>query len=456
MTDDQQVRALLTRAADLPDTILPPAARLVETARRRRRLHTALSLLGVVAITAAGFTLPAALRGPGGVSVQNRSSAPPHPATAGELARGHWSVLPTSPLGRRSDPILAWTGNDLLELGGTRNGAIQRDGAAFDAAREQWRRIAPVPASVGLNGAVSVWTGFVSEQLFVTNGRTEWCRTVLTSACLPRAGLYSPDTNRWTTTALPKQLDGLQLAPPVWTGHEVVLAGTSGSATRPRLAVAAYRVADHRWQVITPRLPAGHPTGAVSMVATWHRVILWSLWSRNVPTKSGGTILSGVDVLVLRDGNWTTETGHWPQHRLVDGAAFANFRILIPPGQFWCGDCPGPFSESPARFADPTTLALTTIQNSPLVTQRFIQPPVWLWNGNTVLAANEAGGGDAAPDGRLGRLAAYDPRSRRWHVLPSAPGNPALAAPPVFAVQQLLVLQLNGTLLSLEKQPRRS
>ncbi len=146
-------------------------------------------------------------------------------------------------------------------------------------------------------------------------------------------------------------------------------------------------------------------------------------------------------------------TDHWPRHRVIEGAAFANFRILIPPGQFWCGTCPGPFGESPARFAEPATVALTATPDSPLVTQPLIQPPIWLWNGNTVLAANVSGYSKAAPNGRLGRLAAYDPSLRRWHLLPRAPGRPALAAPPIFSVQQLLVLTLDGGLLSLQKQP---
>jgi RNA polymerase sigma-70 factor (sigma-E family) len=159
-----------SRAAELPDNVQPPVARLVESARRRRRLQVVLSLLGVATITAAAFTLPAVLRGPEGFLVRVRSGGiPPQLPTAEELAHARWSAMPPSPLGPRSDPILAWTGSKLLELGGTRNGMTQWDGAAFDTARRQWRRIAPVPGSIGLNGAVSVWTGPASHQLFVTN-----------------------------------------------------------------------------------------------------------------------------------------------------------------------------------------------------------------------------------------------------------------------------------------------
>jgi hypothetical protein len=448
MTDEQQLRALFTRAADLPDDVRPPVARLVENARGRRRLQVVLSLLSVAAITAAAFTVPVVLKAREPVFIGRA----PGPATAGALLRSHWSALPPSPVGPRSDPILAWTGVELLEVGGTRNGVIQRDGAAFDAARRQWRSIAPAPSSIQLKGAVSVWTG----RLFVTSGKV--------------AGLYDPGTNRWTTTQLPAQMAGLQLASPVWTGHDVILAGTSGSATRPRLAVASYNLATRSWRIITPHLPAKHPTSAVSLVATWHKVILWSMWSRSVTHANGsGTVRSGVDVLELRNGRWRAVTAHWPQRRVTQGAAFAKtgrwpqhwtvqgaefaeFLILIPPGRFWCGACPGPYVESPARFADAGSLALTTIPDSPLVTKPTVQPTVWLWNGYAVLAADESGYSKAAPGGRLGRLAIYDRWSHRWHLLPNPPGNPALAAPPLFATQQLLVLTQRGDLLALGRR----
>jgi len=41
---------------------------------------------------------------------------PAEPATAAGIARAHWSALPPSPLGPRSDLILTWTGSELAEL----------------------------------------------------------------------------------------------------------------------------------------------------------------------------------------------------------------------------------------------------------------------------------------------------------------------------------------------------
>ena len=420
-----------------PDGSQPgPSRSSSRSARRGRRLWAVAAL--VLSLGVAAVALPVGIAVRDGPTRIWSECCLPAPATAAGLARAHWSVLPPSPLGPRSDPILTWTGNELVELGGVRDGILHRDGAIFDPGRRQWRRIAAVPGSVGLHGAVAVWTGVADHRLFVTNGKV--------------AGLYDPYANRWTTTRLPRSLAGRALYAPVSTGHDVILAAIGGPSGRPGLAVTAYNLARRAWRMITPPLPARHPPGAVSMVATWHRVILWSMWSRSRRTAAGSTIVSGVDVLVRRHGAWSARTGHWPQHRVVVGAAFAQFRILVPPGQFWCGPCPAPYSESPARFADPSSLALSTIPNSPLVTSPPAQPPIWLWNGNTVLAADASSASRVAPDGRLGGLAAYDRWSGRWYLLPSAPSRPALAGPPIFAEQQLLVLRLDGGLLALGKR----
>ena len=245
----------------LPDGSQPgpshSGSRPVRPALRRRRPRVVALVLGL-GVAALVLTV--------GVVVSERATrirttcCLPEPATAAGLARAHWSMLPPSPLGRRSDPILTWTGNELLELGGVRDGVLHRDGAVFNPGRRQWRRIAAMPGSVGLHGAVAVWTGVADHRLFVTNGKV--------------AGLYDPYANRWTTTKLPRPLAGRTLYAPVSTGHDVILAATAAPSGRPGLAVAAYNLARRAWRLITPRLPARHPPGAVSMVATWHRVIL--------------------------------------------------------------------------------------------------------------------------------------------------------------------------------------
>jgi hypothetical protein len=447
MTDDRQVRTLLTHAAELPDNIQPSVAHLVRTARRTRRLHFAGSVLAIVILVAAAFVLPQKLGSllPTSVSGSPDNHHAPSQPSAFLLSQYSWSELDRSPLGARSKPLLAWTGSKLLELGGNKNGVTQNDGAAFDPRTERWALIAPVKANVGFSHAVDAWTG---RELFVTNGQTAPCpASVPVSRCLPQAGLYNPATNRWTTTLLPQQLDGLHLAGAAWNGHEVVVAGTSTSP--PRLRVAAYTPATGRWRMISPRVPRGHPPSSAAIVATPSRVLLWSLWSRaGKVSKRSSEITSGVDVLAFaRDGQWTDVTGNWPQGQTVGSPSYANGQVLGV-SDIWCGPCYHPEFAPWPFLANAATLTRTEPNESRAPPRTF--GSFWLWNGRAVLTGEVRAFGKGAALGRLYRLAAWDPASRRWYVFRTTPPHkPALAADPIFAGGQLLVLASSGTLLTL-------
>jgi len=390
---------------------------------------------------------------PAGLFPAHPTGSPPGPS-ANQLARFRWSALPTSPLGPVSQPVLAWTGKELLELGGTKTGSTTSDGAAFDPATGRWRIIAPVRANVGFSNAVDVWTG---RQLFIANGQIDSCLAVPgdshVNSCLPHAGLYDPAANRWTTTPLPKRLWGFTLTSAVWTGRQIVLAADRLRRARGTLVIAAYAPATNHWQIITPSLAASHPAVGAALVATRGRLLLWSLWSRTTQTsKNSYAVASGVDVMALRPhGGWTTITGGWPQHQVVDSPVYANGQILVPPGQIWCGLCSHPGFDYPAYLAAGSTLVRRAVPPGPLVAHPGIEPGIWLWNGATALAANAVDKSDGPPGvslASISQLAAYDPASRSWHPLPVPPGHPAIAANPIWAGRQLLLLTASGDLLS--------
>lgn len=461
MTDDQWVRALLRRAAELPGSVEPPVGRLLGQGRRKRKLRAALSVLAVTAVAAAVAVavplIPALRPGPA------RPPAPsglfpahPRPSAAGpaatQISRFRWSGLPASPLGPLSQPILAWTGKELLELGGTSRGTWEFHGAAFNPATKRWHLIPAVRGNVQFQNAVSVWTG---RQLFVTNGW--WWRCPEPSAsCRPHAGLYDPAANRWSLTELPRQMWDLDLMAAVWTGRDVILAAAQpqpGRLEHPgRLAVAAYDPATGHWQVITPRLPASHPARYLSMVATTGRVILWSLWGQVNTSNHAAGDHAGVDVLALgSDGTWRDVTGHWPQDQDVTSPVFTGTAILVSPGQIWCGQaCIGPPSSFPGYFADPVTLHRTTIPAGPLGEA----DPAFAWTGRAIFAVDldasiggHGGQGPIRPDD----MALWDPATGHWQRLPAPPGYPKLAAAPIWAGKQLLELTGNGNLLSFHR-----
>jgi hypothetical protein len=130
-------------------------------------------------------------------------------------ATGAWRVLPASPLSpRRAGGV--WTGGELLVAAGstggdpvTGNGAFAHgDGAAYDPATDEWRRIADGPAHPGFE---AVWTGerlllFAKGAMFV----------------------YDSATDRWSDGCC----DGTPAAvaaAPVWTGEEALLVGSAES-----------------------------------------------------------------------------------------------------------------------------------------------------------------------------------------------------------------------------------
>ncbi|HEX3490406.1 MAG TPA: hypothetical protein VHU92_13730 [Streptosporangiaceae bacterium] len=473
MNDEQQIRELLMTAAELPHDLQPPVARLLRQGQRRRvRRRTLVAASAAVAVLAAGG-IPATIHAlrtapfrPGSTSGMGLFGPRPPAALTGpaadQLARFRWSTLPSSPLGGRTQPTLAWTGRELIELGGLRRGGTTNDGAAFNPATGRWHRIAsPGWRNIGLTNGVSVWTG---RQLFVSNGQVESC--VITKGaggkttpahCGPQAGLYNPVTNRWTQTSLPTAMAGLQLEAAVWTGRDVIMAGVNAGVGR--LGVAAYNPTTGHWRVLTPGLPAGHHPQFAAMTLTNTRLILWSLWDLVHKHGNGEGIRSGVDVLALSaDGTWRDVTGRWPQHGTVTDPQFTGTQILVSPGQIWCGSsCSPPLSVGEGFFANPVTLAVTRIPFGPI---GQVGPP-FVWTGRAVIAVNEDGSigtGTASSGGTdsshttiaPGATALFNPATRQWQSLPKPPGYPHLSAVlPTWTGSELLLLTARGQLLAL-------
>lgn len=363
--------------------------------------------------------------------------------SASALAHGHWRVLARSPLGKRYAPTFVWDGRELLELGGTAagpyRGAPQHSGAAYDPTLRRWRRLASVPAVVQPVYAASVWTG---RELFVFGGPPSSHQAGI-SCCV--AGLYNPATNHWTVT--PKApLDQLEQPTAVWTGSAVILAGLNDSTQR-RLEIASYDPTRDTWTRLNPPTSPQHAPLGLALVATNNDVLLWSLWQRTKPTGRcfAGTCY-GVDVLRLRrSGAWANVTGSWPQAHTVDGPIFTGSKILLAPGQTWCGLCshPPPINEH-GYIVDPRTLRLTAIPHGPL---DDLGPQI-LWTGAAEISFN-AGGEIIGPYVRVlpGDIAIWNPTSHRWARGPRAPRQ-IDGAPAVWAGNRLYVLAHNGSLLA--------
>jgi hypothetical protein len=401
---------------------------------------------GSVGRTAAGMGSPATL-GPQLVAQLERLVAARPPSKSGSasaLARDHWSVLARSPLGTRYAPTLVWDGRELLELGGTAagpyRGAPQDSGAAYDPALRRWRRVASVPAVVELANAASVWTG---HQVFVFGGPPNSHQAGI-SCCV--AGLYNPATDRWTVS--PKApLDQLEQPAAVWTGTAVILAGLDYNDQR-QLEVASFDPGSDTWTRLTPPISPQHGPLGLAMVATNDGVLLWSLWQRTQPTGRcfAGTCY-GVDVFRLTpSGAWQNVTGSWPQAHTVDSPIFTGSKILLAPGQIWCGACshPSPFNEH-GYIVNPRTLRRTPIPHGPL---DDLGPQI-IWTGTAEISLN-AGGEITGPHVKVlpGDIAIWNPQARTWAPGPRAPRQLIYDTPAVWSGRQLFAVARDGHLLA--------
>ena len=439
--------SLETRIKDifnsLADEVSPSSdawQRLSKKARSKQKQRLGLtSALTVIVFVLAGLGL-----------AQLRSSEPPiiqpsgradQESTAVALTRARWSVIPRSPIGARTAPMLIWDGRELLEIGGTSGGVPRGDGAAYDPAVSRWRHIATAPVQVGTVDAASVWTGSV---VFMFGGRTPPYK-VVSECCV--AGLYDPKTDRWAVSSRAPLDKGLMQTTAVWTGGSVVLAGLR-PGNPEMLEAASYDPTADRWVRLDPAISQSHPPLDVELVATDQGVVLWSLWGRTQQTGPGEfTGYAGVDVYRLdSSGRWRNVTDGWPQHETVSGPLFTGAKILLPPGQIWCGACshPAPMNEH-GYLVDPQTLNLMQIPHGPL---DDLGPQV-VWTGAAEVSLNP-GGESEGPAGvvRPGDVAVWNPGTGAWTRGPRAPNSLQDDPPPVWGLDRLFALGIDGRLLA--------
>jgi hypothetical protein len=175
-----------------------------------------------------------------------------------------WRLLAAAPLSGRRNHVAAWTGDEMLIVGGV----DERDGASYEPKSDTWTQIAESPIPVGpgpgapIEGAVGwVWTG---SELAVWHTATD------------QLASYRPNTDEWSL--LPPtgfQGDGVLR----WDGEAVHAFATTTSDYPSDVAEAA-RLTDGRW---TPLAPSEFSTetyivSAVPKLTAWagDRFLAWS------------------------------------------------------------------------------------------------------------------------------------------------------------------------------------
>ena len=163
-----------------------------------------------------------------------------------------WTRLPSPPQAR-TGVALAWTGNELVSLGGAVPGVgpPARDGYAFEPRTGRWSHIPAAPGP-GRIDADAVWTG--SEVLLV-GGYGDGKQ--------PADVALDPTTNTWRRIPI-APIPLTTHAADVWTGHTLIVWGGGHAGSHATRSGAAYVPATNRWHRI-----AQAPIALNSPSAAW-------------------------------------------------------------------------------------------------------------------------------------------------------------------------------------------
>lgn len=231
-TDDDLAQGLDGIAAWVTPTAAPPlpASRPVVDIRRspthQRTWWAAAAAL--IAVLAAAVTVV-------------RTPTPPL------IASGTWSPMAAAPIPARSLAASAWTGTEVVVIGGQAgDGHYLRDAAAYNPSTNAWRRLPDAPHDVQ-PGATALWTG--REVVVVTTKITE----------MAGPGREGPYSTRYSPPMALDPATGVWRRLPVFDEGIYAVAVVGGQVVafvtvdyRPFIAV----LTDDRWETIAvPEAP---------------------------------------------------------------------------------------------------------------------------------------------------------------------------------------------------------
>jgi hypothetical protein len=411
------------------------AERVAHRGRLRRRLRRAGAATAVAAMLAGAVLTRAVVLDRAPAPVLNPGLVAQN-ATPAQLAGGRWEALPVLPPGQlaeRADPVVAWTGRQLIVWGGAtfspdRPLRIHADGAAYDPQTGRWTALPPAPEGQWLQGGrgLAAWTG---RELLVWGGyKPDSARRP--NVADPSDGLaYDPARRTWRRLAArPRQLPFGSDAWVVWTGRELLVGEVPARDDAGRMVAGAYDPATDRWRLLSPS-PA--VTGGRRLLdartVAWagSRLLVWSfLRITPLPTnvevsvdERPDTLLGGIDLWAYdpTGDRWTVLPDPPDQARRVAGGASLT----------WTGQDVAVASVKSSRLVagkprvttwagryDPDRAAWTPIAPPPHPADRNLGQVRLAWTGAALLEPGNA---------------AYDPAVDRWLSLPAAPGR---LAPP--------------------------
>ena len=189
-----------------------------------------------------------------------------------------WRAIPPAPAG---GGLVAWTGRELVGWGGGCCGDASADGSAYDPTTNTWRRLARSPLA-GSQQPLGAWTG--RELVVLVSGRNPDGEA--SAPGLARAAAYDPARDTWRRIASPPE--PREGAAAVWDGHELLVVGGSAPSAAGRAPAReglAYDPASNRWRRL-----AAMPDGRTRPLAAWTgtRLLVWGGLTAEAATATRG------------------------------------------------------------------------------------------------------------------------------------------------------------------------
>jgi len=318
-------------------------------------------------------------------------------ATTARPLAGSWRLLPKAPITPNDGGLASvWTGKQMIVFGrsgkqGPAGSTFHRlaVAAAYDPARNAWRRLTPPGPTSSFMDNHAVWTG--KEALVLGQG------TRLA---------YNPRTNHWRrlpSSPLLSIHDGYGIV--AWTGRELI--GWGGGCCGDAFSDGvAYNPATNRWRGLAPTPLAGDqdPLGAW----TGRELVLFVSGVNPATGKPWPARLARAAAYNPATNTWR-RIAPLPAPRGGASAVWDGREILV------VGGAAGRTAARAGFAYDPATNRWRRL--APMESGRIGAAAVWtgsrllLWGGTT------RPGGTAVPRHGL----AYDPRTNGWSPLPQAP-----------------------------------
>jgi hypothetical protein len=224
--------------------------------------------------------------------------------------------------GGRGQPIVIWTGTDLIVWGGIGKGGRgehpRSDGAIYHLATNTWSQMTTEGAPSARFNSVGVWTG---NELIIWGGSTA-------PGLHPRYGdyesdgaLYNPRTDSWTQMPTASAPEGSRDPIVAWTGSELVIWNDDTGAR--------FNLTAHSWSEMPHLLPGMRQVDLAQW--TGEEVLIWG----NPVVRSG--LVSGSPLQSWKPGSeiWQSapDSGYFTDAAERDAAWGGRTLLVVGPGR---------------------------------------------------------------------------------------------------------------------------